>query len=82
MGDDASEVSVANAYCVVYKLDKGEWVVTGEGWAQVHYTTIIHIIPPTIDGPTNQPSPSLAIDQRTERFVVVDGLNEIDPSLS
>lgn len=32
---EGSEVSVASAYCVVYKLDKQEWVVTGEGWAQV-----------------------------------------------
>ena len=34
-GGDANETSVANAYCVVYKLEKGEWIVTGEGWAQV-----------------------------------------------
>ena len=39
---EGTEVSVGNAYCVVYRLEKSEWVVTGEGWAQVphspHYT--------------------------------------------
>lgn len=34
--DENTEVSVAEAYCVVYTLDNKEWVVTGEGWAQVH----------------------------------------------
>jgi len=36
MADDSSEVSVGNCYCVVYKLVNQDWVVTGEGWAQVH----------------------------------------------
>jgi hypothetical protein len=31
-----SEVSVGSAYCVVYRLENSEWIVTGEGWAQVH----------------------------------------------
>jgi len=35
-GDEQTEVSVAEAYCVVYTLSNKEWKVTGEGWAQVH----------------------------------------------
>lgn len=35
-GQPSTEVSVANAYCVVYRLENAEWVVTGEGWSQVH----------------------------------------------
>lgn len=31
-----SEVSVANAYCVVYTLDNNDWKVKGKGWSQVH----------------------------------------------
>jgi len=35
-GQPSTEVSVANAYCVVYRLENSEWAVTGEGWSQVH----------------------------------------------
>ena len=34
--DTGSEISLGNVYCVVYKLSGVEWIVTGEGWAQVH----------------------------------------------
>lgn len=36
LSPDSTEVSVANVYCVVYKLENADWKVTGEGWSQVH----------------------------------------------
>jgi len=33
--DQTTEVSVSNAYCVVYRLENADWKVTGEGWSQV-----------------------------------------------
>lgn len=33
---DTSEVSVCNAYCVVYTLQNQEWKVKSQGWAQIH----------------------------------------------
>lgn len=40
--EDGSEVSVASTYCVVYRLEKGEWNVTGEGWAQVIIASVMY----------------------------------------
>jgi len=34
--DEQTEISVAEAYCVVYVLSNKEWQVRGEGWARVH----------------------------------------------
>jgi hypothetical protein len=34
--ENATEVSIASAYCVVYELIDSEWKVAGEGWSQVH----------------------------------------------
>eukprot|EP00823_Brevimastigomonas_motovehiculus_P009874 TRINITY_DN970_c1_g1_i1.p1 TRINITY_DN970_c1_g1~~TRINITY_DN970_c1_g1_i1.p1 ORF type:complete len:286 (+),score=91.35 TRINITY_DN970_c1_g1_i1:94-951(+) len=35
MAEEGTEISVASAYCVVYRLEKQEWRVGGEGWSQV-----------------------------------------------
>eukprot|EP01006_Ploeotia_vitrea_P026259 TRINITY_DN59233_c0_g1_i2.p1 TRINITY_DN59233_c0_g1~~TRINITY_DN59233_c0_g1_i2.p1 ORF type:complete len:452 (-),score=212.26 TRINITY_DN59233_c0_g1_i2:846-2201(-) len=34
--EDGNEVSIASVYCVVYQLEKQQWVVKGDGWSQVH----------------------------------------------
>jgi len=36
MSEEEQEISVANAYCVVYTLEDNDWKVKGEGWSQVH----------------------------------------------